>query len=51
MHVHEPTSQVDDGALYVLSVSVMQAGVDCKSFLLTTQLENGNRKKEPRPGA
>ena len=40
---------MDDGApflsLYVLSVIVMQAGVTCTSFLLTTQLESGDWRK------
>ena len=34
----------------VLSVSVMQAGVTCTSFLLTTQLESGDQRKT-QPGA
>ena len=38
-HVHEPASQVDDGApflsLYVLSVGGMQAGVTCTSLHIT----------------
>ena len=40
---------MDDGALflslYVLSAIVMQAGVTCTSFLLTTQLESGDWRK------
>ena len=48
---------MDDGALflslYVVSVSVNQAGVTCTSFfLLTTQLEGGNwRKRVPGCGS
>ena len=41
---------MDDDALFLslsaLSVSVIQAGVTCTNFLLTTQLERATREKD-----
>ena len=37
--------------VHELSVSVMEAGVNCTSFLLNTQLEMATGEKEPQLGA